>query len=318
MKFLRISFFFLYVIPFTYAQNVNVTATVDSSSIVIGDWMHVSVEVKHPSNIKIVFPALRDTIGPFEIVKQDSLQRTEENGITTLSKVYTISSYHDGMKYVPPISVEYRTESDTTLRIAESNPIPVTIRGIEVDTSQTIRDIKPPLSVPISLEEILLYIGIVVVIAAVGYFIYQQIQKKKRALGEIVEEKPLIPPHILAFQKLEELEVRRLWQAGEIKVFYSLATEIVRTYFEQRYGIMALEMTTGEVMMQLQKFKMEKSLSSFIELFLSSADLVKFAKYQPVVVENEQVISQARMIVEKTIPVQTITEEQPAEVNQNV
>ncbi len=65
---------------------------------------------------------------------------------------------------------------------------------------------------------------------------------------------------------------------------------------------MALEMTTGEVMQQLQKFKLNNIRTVQIEQFLSNADLVKFAKYQPDLKENENVISIAREIVDQTKP----------------
>jgi hypothetical protein len=114
---------------------------------------------------------------------------------------------------------------------------------------------------------------------------------------------PEIPPDILALKKLDDLEAKRLWQQGEIKMFYSNATEIVREYFEHRYGIMALEMTTGEVMRQLRACVMSREVHTSIEEYLSHADLVKFAKYRPDIKENEDTIPQARTIIENTKPV---------------
>jgi hypothetical protein len=303
MRFLQQLFSSLFIVMFAFSQNVSVTANVDSQSVSIGDWIRYSVNVKYPSSTPIGFPAFKDTIGVFEIVQQDSLLRTELNGEIELKKNFVIAKYDAGNFYVPPFEVQYK---DTAGKIysALSNPIPIEIRGVEVDTSLSIKDVKPQLTVPISAEEIALYLGIALVLAGAGYGIYYYIQKKKRLAGNVVEVKPSIPPHVLALIQLEELEAKHLWQSGEIKAFYSEATEIVRRYFEARYGIMALEMTTGEVMDQLAKFKLEKNNFSFIEQFLSSADLVKFAKYQPIASENEQVIGQGRSIIEQTKPVE--------------
>ncbi len=301
MRLFQLLFVSSFIVLFTFSQDVTVTASVDSQSVSIGDWIHYSVNVKYPSSTPIGFPTFKDTIGVFEIVQQDSLLKTELNGEIELKKNFIIAKYDAGNFYVQPFEVQYK---DTTGKIhsALSNPIPIEIRGVAVDTSLAIKDVKPQLTVPMSAEEIALYIGIVLAIAGVGYGIYYYIQQKKKKAGLIVEVKPSIPPHVLALIQLEELEAKRLWQSGEIKAFYSEATEIVRRYFELRYGFIALEMTTGEVMEQLEKFKLEKNSCSSIDQFLSSADLVKFAKHQPIASENDQVLGQARSIIEQTKP----------------
>jgi len=261
------------------------------------------VEVKHPASVAVTFPLQKDTIGSFDIVQQDSLIRSEQNGTTELKKNFVIAKYEAGNFTIQPFRVQY-AGTDGKMVTAVSNPIPVEIRSVEIDTTQSIRDVKPPMTVPMSAEEIAMYVGIVLALAGLGYGLYYYMKKRKLAAGEIEEEaKPDIPPHVLALLQLDELEAKRLWQAGEIKAYYSEATEIIRRYFELRYGIMALEMTSAEVMSQLDKFKMEKMTFSDIETLLTGSDLVKFAKYQPVASENEQVIPQARSIVERTKPV---------------
>jgi len=293
----------LIFVCFSNAQDVTVTASVDSQSIAIGDWIHYTVEVKHPASVNVSLPSVKDTMGGFDIVQQDSLMKTEDNGVLYLRKTFVITKFDVGTHYIPPFTVRYTIVTGETL-IAQSNTIPIEVRGIEVDTTQTIRDLKPPLSVPLSAEEIAMYIAIVLAIAAAGYGIYYYL-KKRRKTATVEEEKiPNIPPHVLALLQLDELEAKRLWQKGEVKAFYSEATEILRRYVERRYGILALEMTTSEVMDQLKKFSIDQKTVNDIERLLSDADLVKFAKYQPIASENEQVIPTARMIVESTKPVE--------------
>ncbi len=296
-----------------FAQDVSVTATVDSQSIVIGDWINLSVEVNHPSSLHSVFPSLKDTLGVFDIVRQDSLTKIEKDGIAALSKKIVISKYIAGNFYVPPVVVQF-TDASGNIRTAQSNPIPIQVRGIEVDTTQAIRDVKPPLTVPMTAEEIALYAGIILAIAAAAYGIYYYLKRRKQKVVIVEEDIPNIPPHVRALLELDELEAKRLWQSGEIKLFYSQATEIVRRYFELRYGIMALEMTTGEVMNQLGEFNLDDTIVASIYEFLSDADLVKFAKYRPMAADNEHVIVQAREIVEQTKPVEVEQMKEPKTV----
>ncbi|MDD8017372.1 MAG: hypothetical protein PHP42_03255 [Bacteroidota bacterium] len=307
MKFVHWLFGIMLCVSFLFSQNVTVTATVDSQSVGIGDWIHLSLDVQHPSSMHAVLPALKDTLGVFDIVRQDSLQKSEKDNVVHLTKNFVLSKYTGGSFYIPPIAVQF-TDSTGKIQTAQSNPIPIDVRSIEVDTSKAIKDVKPQLSIPMSAAEIAMYVGIVLALGGIGYGIYYYWKKRKQNVTVVEDEEPAIPPHILALQKLDELEAAHLWQSGEVKQFYSTATEIVRDYFERRYGIMALEMTTGEVMEQLVKFKLDKPVHANIEGFLSDADLVKFAKHNPIPAENEHVIPQAKMIVERTKPVEQSVE----------
>ncbi len=300
---MKVFFLVLLVVPL-FGQQVSVVATVDSPSVSLGDWIRLSVEVKHPAGQKIQFPALKDSLGSFEIVQQDSLMKKDENGESILSKKMIIAKYESGNFYVPPVVVTFMNAQGVA-DSASSNSIPVEVRGVEVDTTQAIRDVKAPISVPMSIEEIAVYIGAALVVAGAAYGIYFYIKKKKRTGMVVEDDTPEIPADVAALQKLEALESEHVWQSGEVKLFYSRATEIVREYFEKRYGIMALEMTTGEVMDQLEKFTIEKNVSGSIEQFLSNADLVKFAKHQPIASENEGIIPLAKVIVDKTKPAES-------------
>ncbi|HLP15927.1 MAG TPA: hypothetical protein VK470_06705, partial [Bacteroidota bacterium] len=284
---------------------VGVTATADSSTISIGDWIHLTVQATHPSSVSIQWPAFRDSLGGgFDIIQADTAaRRSESNGQITETRTIVVSRYEPGSSMIPAITLAYRSPNDTTVYSAQTNPIPVEVRPIAVDTTIAIKDIKPPLSVPLSWQEILLYAGIVLLLAALGYGGWWLWKKRQRKQLGIVEEKPAIPPDILALAQLHELEEKHVWQKGEIKAFYSEATEIVRRYFEGRYGVMALEMTTDEVLDQLVQFKLSREMMDEIRAFLADADLVKFAKVIPSISDNERVIPVALEIVEKTRPV---------------
>jgi hypothetical protein len=285
------------------AQEVNVTATADSTNVMLGDWIHVTLEAKHPSSMQIVWQALRDSIGPFEIVRLDTLRPTEANGIVTESRALIVSRYEPGTSAIPPIGVSYRIADDTTLRTAQSNSIPVEVRGIPVDTTLAIKDLKQPLSVPLSWQEISMYGGIVLLLCALAYGAYRLWKKRKQKIAGIVQEIPAIPPDVLAVQQLRELDGKHVWQSGDVKLFYSEATEIVRRYFEGRYGVAALEMTSDEVLSQLKACTLPNGVMDTVREFLTGADLVKFAKFVPFPSDNEQVIPAALTIVQKTKPV---------------
>ena len=55
---------------------------------------------------------------------------------------------------------------------------------------------------------------------------------------------------------------------------------------------------------QLTRVVLPDNIYQTVGQFLSNADLVKFAKYKPMPVVNEEMMKQAVNIVENTVPVQ--------------
>ncbi|MFI5238050.1 MAG: hypothetical protein ACHQLA_08935, partial [Ignavibacteriales bacterium] len=97
-----------------------------------------------------------------------------------------------------------------------------------------------------------------------------------------------------------------LWQKGMVKEYHSKITGIVRGYFEERFNLPALELTTSEQMQQLNKVSSAESILIITNEFLNNADLVKFAKFQPLPSVNETMMKQAKEIVTQTISMETV------------
>jgi hypothetical protein len=96
------------------------------------------------------------------------------------------------------------------------------------------------------------------------------------------------------------LKEKRLWQQGLIKPYYTEVTEIVRRYFEHRFGFQALEQTTDEAMDNLRRHAAAHAVLEQTDRILRRADLVKFAKHQASIPEHEETLAVAFEIVEKT------------------
>jgi hypothetical protein len=99
---------------------------------------------------------------------------------------------------------------------------------------------------------------------------------------------PVDPAHVIAFRELEILKSEELWQKGEIKKYYTRLTEILRQYLENRFRVYSLELTTAETLDALVRTGFKKNGSyNDLKSVLTGADLVKFAKYNPLASENE-------------------------------
>lgn len=279
-----------------HGQEVNVRARVDSTNYFVGDIITVHLDVTHPKGTSVKM-AVGDSLGGFSVLDRSQFA---PNGETMSTASLSVAKYDSGTAVLPPLELLYSLPGDSTIRRASSNPLLLTVHTLVVDTSQAYKDLKPPLSIPLTLAEIGLYLGIAVLLAAAAYFGYRYWKKRKhKATGEVYRPPPR-PAHTIALEELALLREKRLWQQGRIKQYYSEVSEIGRRYIENRFRLMALEQTTDEIMYGLKRLSVKPAVCGKVETILQLSDLVKFAKYQPGLSEHEEVLSMAYDIVEAT------------------
>lgn len=289
------------------AQEISVTAKTDSTNYRIGDWIRLTVEAKFPASVESILPAVKDSIGSFEILKGEAMEKSEQD---SRAWVFTITSFDSGKGFLPPVELAYRVKGDTTQRIARSNSLILDLGSVAVDPEGEIKDIKPPLDAPWKFEDFLPYLIALAVMALVAGAYYYWRKKWKQREEAVVLAKPKIPPHQQALYELRELEDKKLWQQGKVKEYYSESTEIVRRFFEGRWGIDALELTSDEIMKHMKNVVESQKVWKEMESFFTTADLVKFAKYSPTVEEHEYELKYAYEIVRAMVPVLQVEKEE--------
>jgi hypothetical protein len=284
------------------AQEVRLSAKVDTGAFQIGSWIDVNVQGTFGDAVESIDPVVKDSLGPFEVLK------VERDGIEPrwLIRLTTIDS---GQAFLPPVEFGYKVKNDTNTRKAFTNSLLLNIAGVKVDTSGEIRDIKPPMSAPWLFEDFLPYLIALVILTAIagGYYYYWR--KKKLKKGLLADVKVVIPPHREALTALRMLEERKLWQQGLVKEYYSEVTEIIRRFFERRWNVIALELTSEEILIQMKNVPESLIVWKEMESFFLTADLVKFAKYQPSPEEHGDEMRIAYEIVRAMVPKVTISVE---------
>ena len=83
---------------------------------------------------------------------------------------------------------------------------------------------------------------------------------------------------------------------------------MIREYLEKGYDINAMELTTDEIVALVKKNKDLDEIRVVLKEMLELSDLVKFAKFVPLENENESVVLNAFMIVEKTTKEEVLEE----------
>ncbi len=286
------------------AQSISAYASVDSSDYLVGDYITYSLEIRADKNIEVTTPFIRDTLKKFEIIKEVAPLIKEEDNIKSSTYSYIISFYDSASVTISPISVRYKIKGDNQEKVVLSNPVAITVHTVALEQQADIKDVKEPLTIPLDWKFILLITLIVIIILAAAFYFYRK-YKKKKAEQPVKKKIIRIPAHVRALSALSNLENEKLWQKGMVKEYHSKITGIVRGYFEERFNLPALELTTSEQMQQLKKVSAAEIIFSITNEFLSNADLVKFAKFQPLPSVNETMMKQAKEIVTQTISKET-------------
>ena len=172
------------------------------------------------------------------------------------------------------------------------------------DDPAAMQDLKPVMAPPFVLWDYVsgLCWGLLIILLAVAAcFGYRYYKNHKSDKPVVEEKKPSLPPHVIALGALDDLGARKLWQQGQHKQFHTELTEILRTYIEQRYHVPAMEKTSDEILEELVELTISQrsSYANLREVF-QIADLVKFAKYEPLADENNLVFMNSRLFVEQT------------------
>lgn len=169
------------------------------------------------------------------------------------------------------------------------------VTDVDVDTtSAEIRDLAPLEKVPYTFWEVFRWVLLAWAVAAVGIVVWWLVDRKKRHGSIIVHREPVDTrnPYERASEALETLRERRLWQAGKVKEYHTELTDIVRRFIEEATGIRATEMTSDETLEAVDsgKWKVESGL---LRSLFATADMVKFAKSEPLPHEHEASLSAA-------------------------
>lgn len=294
------------------AQSISVLASIDSSDYLVGDYINYTLEIRAESNIELTTPIIRDSLKKVEIIKEMSPLFKDEETIKVSTFGYIISYYDSASITIPPIAVRYKIQGVNEEKIALSNPVTFTVHTMQVEQQADIKDVKEPLTIPLDWKFILLIVLIALIVIAAAYYMYRR-YKKKKAEQPVKKKIIKIPAHVRALTALDNLENEKLWQKGMVKEYHSNITGIIRGYFEERFNLPALELTTSEQMQQLKRVSSAENILSMTNEFLNNADLVKFAKFIPLPSVNEAMMKQAKEIVNNTIPKESVQVEEEVE-----
>lgn len=289
----------------TSAQTVSAIAEVDSSMIFIGGQIDLRLQVSQPKDFPVSFPLFTDTItGAVEIVKAGKIDTlSTDNNRLVLQQTLRITSFDSGLHYIPPIVFE---EASARLgqQVATNHLSLMVINPFEeVDPQKGIMDIKKPMQTPFLFAELYKYLPWVLgllLLSGIITLLALKFLGRNVPIKLFVKETPVIPAHERALKELERIKSEKLWQSNRVKLYYSEVTDTLRHYIEERYQIHAMEQTSDEILRSFKTVDIEKKCLENLEQVLTTADLVKFAKYEPLPDANDLSMINAYFFVNQT------------------
>ncbi len=292
---------FLCFCTFWITAQPKVTVRLDKNKIEIGDQLEMRIKVTHPADMKVFLPEATAIGAAFEVLQYSDSQKALSKKQVVTERNLTITTFDSGTCVVERLPIAYQKKGivDTTF----SEKLQIQVTSPVIDTSEFIAPIRDIFQERLSFEEDVLPFILVILallfLSGILFFVIKK-QKNKVVEHEIESQAPLLPPHVFALLQLDALERGTFLEKGDFKNYYTELSHILREYIEKRYGILALELVTSEILAELAFFELPDDAIDALRNVLQTADLVKYAKVMPSDFENQNVLAATRLFIERT------------------
>lgn len=264
--------FILLILAVVSHAQVQVTASVDSTKILIGGRSHYFITVYAPKGTKISFPEFnnkKEIVSDVEVLSAKS-DTADANSKVRIRRIYTITAW-DAKRYTIPAQ---KVIVGGTTKMTGN--VTLDVQAVPIDTVKSTP--MPPddiQQVPFSWGEwvpVILVIVLTLILICFVFYLYRILCHKQN--GRALKKIRALSYYEQAKHDLSEIAANKMLYT-EQKAYYTDVTNVLRKYISQRYNINALEMTSHEI---LESMKDVCDVSE-LKVVFNTADLVKFAKY---------------------------------------
>ncbi len=276
-----------------------IDTTVGAQVISVGDQIAVTVTVTHAPETEVVWPDPID-VGPFELLASQAVAPDPGETPLTSRLELTVTAFELGELSIPPIEAQVVDAGGAATTLSTSAAV-VSVESVGRDESGEIRDIRGPLAIPFDPRTLLPWLAGLALLAAGGYWLYRRYRGRRRP-EQPAAVAPARPAHEVAYESLAALEASGLLELGEIKTYHIRISDIMRVYAEGRFGVDAMEMTTGELAEHLHRVGAGRGVVADFRALLERCDLVKFAKFRPDAAACRDLAPLGRRLVDVTTP----------------
>ncbi len=204
-----------------------------------------------------------ETIGPDTLVANES---DPSDWDYVIQKSWIVTAWDSGFVDLPGLQIQ-----KVPTRTNGKNELVVNAEIIDVQwtTSEKIRRAMP----------YVIALIILLAILGLGYYFYKKYKNKPES-ASLTEPENILPPHIVALQKLENLKTRESWLKGDEKTFQVDLSQIIREYIDRRFGVSSLDKTSAEAVSIIRLLDISEADKMSLNSALMLGDQIKFAKFK--------------------------------------
>lgn len=287
----------------------SVVQKLDSLQILIGQQTTLHITVSANRGQKVVMPSFKPSqtlIPGVEVVEQSQGDTADiDDNRIQVSRDYILTSFDENVYAIPALNVKVNGKN------YHGNPLALKVLTVPVDTVHP-NQFYPPKDVqdnPFLWNEwsgIFWLSILMLLLCGVMYYMLLRLKQNKPIIKSFRIVKR-IPAHEKALSEINVIKQQRSENRESQKEYYTRLTNTLREYIVSRFGFNAMEMTSGEIIERLQAAGDQKMIDELKQLF-RTADLVKFAKYETLINENDANLVNAINFID-----QTKTDEKPVE-----
>ena len=259
----------------------------------------LTLTVTAQDGVRVELPPFGESLGGFLIRDfHEPLARTAD-GKQILQQIYTLEPASAGSVSIDPITIRFvdeRPDGDGKQHEVQTEALLVDVQTMIASEAPSLNDLRPvtdPVELPATLaaSDIALYAAGAVGCVVVLFLLWRMLRPQKKA-------EPDLTPQQMAWRELNDLLGSKLSE-HDVKEFFVQLTAVVRRYIERTTGIKPPEQTTEEFLREInQQQRFSTAENTRLEAFLESADLVKFAGYQPDAESIKESTHRARQFIE--------------------
>ena len=277
-----------------------VAARVDKATAHVGDAIALTVTAVARKGVPVNLPNVLD-LGPFSLLERAESEADLGAGRVRREFVLKVAAYEPGPQTVPAIEVTYLGKGGDVHQ-TRTQPLEVKIASLIANEPEpALKDNAPP--VPVLKQDLrLVYVAGGLLAAAVGALVTWLMVRRLRQRVVVRPGPPPRPAHEIALERLDRLGSYGFLENADNRPFYFAVSEVIREYLGARFGFDSLELTTDELVAELRRSAGRELIMGEVQGWLSTCDLVKFAKISPSASEARGTLETAILIVSSTRP----------------
>lgn len=304
----------LYASAQTY-DGVRVIPELDKATIRIGEQVNLNIRVVYPRSQVMQLALPQDTlVTGVEIIESNLIDSTIiNNELQEMIYKVTLTSFDSATYQLSNINA---LVGDSLFTAKDQISLIVNTVPVDLEHPEEYADIKGQWKPDFVWQDYLIYLYIFIGILLLGLIIWLLIKRlrKRKGTSEAIQQIELVTdPYQEAMQSIKDLKSKELWEHNQTKEYYTQLTDILRRYLWRVYGIDTQEKTSSEILNTFEARIGKQRMYSELMKILRTADLAKFAKYQPSSSDNISLLNACIAFIEEHKPQEEKTEEKGGE-----